>query len=116
MRIKNLCNKANNLVKAGCVFFLSAIEPLAVAATGTGVTVSNLDNQTIDSLVGKVIEQVLTLARYVGVILLVFGIYQLYMSFKDENPDGKVKAITLLITSVGLMTIKSIMKAIGVIS
>lgn len=125
MKIKNLCNnvtrktketylKVENLLKAGCLLFLSATSPLMAAAGG--VTVNIAADADIGTMIGKIIDQVLTLARYVGVILLIFGIYQLYMSFKDENPDGKIKAITLLVTSVGLMTIKSIMSAIGVIS
>lgn len=89
---------------------------LPATASATTVTVNDLSGKTTDQLVGSIIGQVLTLARYVGVMLLVFGFYQLYISFKDDNPDGKIKAITICVTAVGLMTIKSILEAVGVIS
>lgn len=112
MKIKNLKAKAEKLIRTACMAFLTAVEPLSAY----GVTVTVPTDLSMDSLVGKVIDVVLTLARYIGLILLIFGLYQLYLSFKDDNPDGKIKAITLLVTSVGLITLKSILKLVGLIS
>lgn len=114
MKNQNLCEKIKRMIKTGCISILTFVSPLTAMA-GNDISVALTGEETIGTLVGSVIGTVLDLARYVGIILLIFGLYQLYLSFKDDNPDGKIKAITLLVTSVGLMTIKMILVGLGVI-
>ena len=107
-------NLKQKVVKGALTLQTAMLVAPLTASANTQIAVNS--NTSMDDIIGRAIDVVLTLARYVGVILLIFGIYQLYMSFKDDNPDGKVKAITLLVTSIGLITIKSILVGMGIIA
>ena len=93
-----------------------SVNTALTAHAADDVEVLDIGDKTMGDIVGSIISFILDIARYVGVALLVFGLYQLYTSFKDENPDGKIKAVTFCMTAVGLITLKTVLKAVGVIA
>lgn len=70
------------------------------------------DTPSADSIVGEFIGILLTIFRYVGIVLLVVGIVQFVMATKDDNPEAKVKATTMAIVSVILITLKFIVSGL----
>lgn len=88
----------------------------SMTAQAKSVTIVDQEGADMGSIMGGVISFICSIAMYIGIGLLVFGLVQLYTSFKDENPDGKIKAISFCVVAVGLMTIKAILKQIGIIA
>lgn len=62
-----------------------------------------------------VIDLILNIAMYVGVILTIYGIYQLVMAFKDENPDGKIKGVTLTLVGIAIATLRTLLHVVNII-
>lgn len=87
-----------------------------VAATCSVQIGDNVENADMDTLMGGVATFVLDLLRWLGVFLLIWGIGQLYLSFRDENSDGKIKALLVCIAAIGLITLKFLLKQMGVIT
>lgn len=91
---------------------------LAVAtalATTTGYALPG-ENTSADQLVTAIINVVFYISRYVGVIFIVSGVYQLVMAYKDEgNPDGKSRGIHLSIVGIVLIGLKGILQTVGLI-
>lgn len=52
----------------------------------------------------------------VGILLGIYAVGQMIMAFKDENPDAKAKAATLLVVSVILVVMPSIIENLDLIS
>lgn len=77
---------------------------------------SNLSDKTADDLMGKVIGIVLTISMYVGIAILVFGVYEIVMSFTQDMPEKKVKGITLALAGVVMIGLKAILKGLGVVN
>ncbi len=117
--VKVMTNKA----KYGLAKAITAVETMAL---GTGMVLTahadditvntDIGDKSMGQIMGGIIGFILQMAQYVGVGLLVFGMYQLYTAMKDENPDGKIKAITFCIVAIGLITLKTALKAVGLIA
>lgn len=71
-----------------------------------GEDVPAIATKDMNSIMNDIIGFICNIAMYVGIGILVYGLFQLYMSFKDENPDGKIKAITLCVVAIGLVTLR----------
>lgn len=88
----------------------------AMTASASGVTIKVDDSASMEGVMGNVVGFMCSIARYIGIGLLVYGAIQLYMSFKDENPDGKIKAISFCVVAIGLISIKTALKLMGIIA
>lgn len=65
-----------------------------------------------DEVVGKILGFVCTIFRYIGIILLAWGIGQLVLAFKNEDADSKSRAIMLIIVSIVLVALEPSLKGI----
>lgn len=66
-----------------------------------------------DVLVKTLIDYVFKIFQYIGVILLAWSIGSLVLAFKDENADGKSRAIMVLVVSVLLISVGTIFDALN---
>ena len=73
-------------------------------------------NADAGTLMGNIIGIILTLMRYVGVALLVYGVVEIVMSFMQNQPEAKTKGIIMALCGVVMIALKSVLQAIGVIA
>lgn len=92
-----------------------------IAAAGTGVTAAVAapasvlaENADASSILSSIIGIVLGIARYVGIALLVYAIYQMIMAMKDDNADSKSRAMQLIVVSIVLIILKTIIAQIKI--
>ena len=81
----------------------------AVSLTAGAVAFAEPDTK---SIMVKVVEITLTLFRYVGIVLMVWGIGSLVLALKNDDPDSKVKAIWLIVVSAVLIVLKTLVQAV----
>ncbi len=65
-----------------------------------------------ESIIGKVLGIVLKIFMYIGIVLLVWSIGMLILSFKNEDADSKTRAIMLLIVSIVLIALKPLVDGV----
>ena len=70
---------------------------------------------TMDQLYDNIIGFLCTLARYVGGVLLAYGIWQLIMAIREQNGEQQTRAITFAFSGVALIGLKSLLQMVGVI-
>ena len=112
----------NALVKASA--FAAAASTVATAtmtqafAFGESVTVNKSGGEDPDAMMGKVIGILLTITRFAGVALCVYGVYEIVMSFMQSQPEAKTKGIIMALSGVAMISMKSILgsSGLGVIS
>lgn len=73
------------------------------------------ENTDPEIMITSIITLILTIARWVGVVLLVWGIFQMVMSFKDENAEGKSRSMLFIGSSIALIGLKSLLTVAGII-
>ena len=64
---------------------------------------------------GKIIGILLTITRYVGVALVIYGVYEIVMSFMQNQPEAKTKGIVMALAGVVMIGLKSIIVGLGII-
>ena len=65
------------------------------------------------SMVKGILGIVFDIATIVGIILLVWSIFQLVMAFKNEDADSKSRAIIVIVVSVTLIGLNPLLQAIA---
>lgn len=64
---------------------------------------------------GKIIGILLTITRFVGVALVVYGVYEVVMSFMQNQPEAKTKGIIMALAGIVMTALKSILVAIKIV-
>ena len=72
----------------------------------------NPDGIDIETIIGSILGIILTIAMYVGVVLLTYADFQLVMSFKNDDAEGKSRATQLLVVSAVLIGLKKLMSVL----
>lgn len=108
-------------------FFKKAATLSAVAGSMTAMTATTAladwgkDSVTVkassdaSTMMGKIIGILLTITRFVGVALIIYGVYEIVMSFMQNQPEAKTKGIVMALAGSVMTALKSILKSIGVI-
>lgn len=82
---------------------------------GESVSINNSGGNAGD-LMGKVIGVLLAITRFVGVALIVYGLYEVVQSFMQNQPEAKTKGIIMALAGIACTALKSILVGLGVVS
>lgn len=123
LKEKGAVQKQNKMNKAFRKFYATATAAMAMAslcattafADDWGSASINTNATSASDMMGKVIGVLLTITRYVGVALTVYGVYEIVMSFMQNQPEAKTKGIVMALSGVVMIGLKSVLIAVGVI-
>ena len=115
-KLMSLKSKFTKTATAASVFLTSMAMPVMAHADDWGAVTVSGDGSDASSLMGKIIGNLLTITRYVGVALLIYGVYEIVMSFMQNQPEAKTKGIVMALAGVVMIGLKSIIIGLGVIS
>lgn len=121
--MKNLIAKKKNknaLAKAvafGTTVSAMATNAMVASADDWGDSVSiSAGDANATGMMGNIIGILLTITRFVGVALTVYGVYEIVMSFMQQQPEGKTKGIIMALSGVAMISLKSILQGAGVLN
>lgn len=103
-KIKNTFSKAKNVGLSLSTMMTTALlaSPLAFANADPG------------KIVGKLIDSIWTIFRYIGILLLAWSVGMLVLAFKNEDADSKSRAMMMLVVSCLLIGLKTIWSTLGI--
>lgn len=104
--MKGLLNKIKLNARAAKIVAGSAVGASAVAAVGAGATAQTL----VTNLLGYVFG----MFKYIGILLLAWGVGQLVLAFKNEDADSKSRAMMLIMVAIVLTVLSTIFNGLGV--
>lgn len=107
---------ARRIIAYATVTACTLSSSLVAHASGfDAVTISNADVDAA-AMMGKVIGIIVTITRYAGVGLAVYGVVEIVMAYMQQQPEAKTKGIIMLLCGAVMFTIKSVLKWLGVIA
>ena len=89
--------------------FFTSITPTML--TGTQLH-TDLD---LDALFGGIVEIILKMGLYVGGALAVGGVFQLLLSYYNDQPEGKAQALRVIVVGGALMGLRGLLQLVGLI-
>lgn len=89
--------------------FLTKITP--VMLSGTSIN-TNLD---LNSLFGGIIDIIIQIGMYVGIVLAAGGVFSLVLAYKDENAEGQSRAVRLIVVGGALIGLRVLLQTSGII-
>ena len=110
-KLQNMAgNKKVRLASAMGAFAVTAcaFAPF-VFAGGGGTGSANVD---IKETVKKIMNVILDVFFYIGLLLLAWSVGMLVLAFKNEDADSKSRAMMLLVVSASLMGIKTLLSVV----
>ena len=84
---------------------------LALSAT----PVMAAGDTSVDSLIGTIVGIILTMFRYAGIVLLVWGVAQFVMAMKRSDSESKGDAIQTIIAAIVLIGLKTVVTSLGIV-
>lgn len=106
----------NVLMAVNTVALYAEVTALKVFAFGSDeVSINSGENVNATQLMGKIIGILLTITRFAGVGLVVFGVYEIVMSFMQQQPEAKTKGIIMAMAGIVMIALKSILQSVGVL-
>lgn len=114
--MKNLVKKIKNKAVTAMAALTAALMTIVPAYATNNVAIGDLTNLSVNQLLGKIASIILTIAQGIGVVLLISGIFQLVMAYKDDNADAKTRGIQLAIVGVVLITFKALLQGVGILA
>lgn len=85
-----------------------AVAPMLAVGAAVGLIPTVSADLTAGDAIKKVVNIVLDIFRYIGIILTLWGIGSLVMAFKNEDADSKSRAIMSLVVGIALITLKTL--------
>ena len=85
---------------------------LAMSASPAGLMPTAYAADTEDQIVNSILDIVVKIAFYIGIILLAWSIVMLVLAFKNEDADSKSRAIMLIVVSVVLIAVRPTLNAV----
>ena len=85
-----------------------ALSPVAYA-DGETAKVKEAELQGADNMMTNILGIVLTVFRYIGIFMTVWGVAMVVMAFRNEDAEGKTKGIMVAVAGIVLVTLKSIL-------
>lgn len=98
-----ICRKSMSVMMMAFMFIM--MSGMATFAAG---------NSTASSLIGNIVAIILAMFRWVGVVLLVWGVAQFIMAIKRTDAESKSDAIQTIICSIVLISLKTIIDGLGI--
>lgn len=89
------------LTKASC-----AAAAMSAMMTVAPVAMITPDGVDIEKIMGSVLGIIFTIAMWVGVVMAVFGLFSLVLSFKNDDADAKSRATQTFIVGASLIGLK----------
>ena len=100
-----------------CLIVLcTACMPMLLADETISLGDAATNGADADTLMGAIVGAILTIFRYIGVILLCWSVGQLILAFKDGDGNSKTQAAMMIVVSILLITLKGILKLVGIIN
>ena len=69
-------------------------------------------NPSADGLIGAILNIIFTIAGYIGVLLLVWGIVILVLAIRNEDADSKSRAVLFIVVAIVLICLGSVFKPV----
>lgn len=89
--------------------FLTAFAPTML--TGTQLKT----DLNLEALFGGIVEIILKMGMYVGGALAVGGVFQLLLSYYNDQPEGKAQALRVIVVGGALMGLRGLLQIVGLI-
>lgn len=114
-KVKEISRNFKNGLMTGCTMgMIMGANLVGHCGDFDAVTVSSSDPDA-SSMMGRVIGILLTITRYVGVALVIYGVYEVIMSFMQNQPEAKTKGIIMALAGVVMIALKSVLTTMGVL-
>lgn len=92
--------------------FMTGASTMAVLPASASYKGDSTLGSEADGLMDKVIGILLSICRYAGIALLIYGIYEIAMSFMQNQAEAKTKGIIMALAGVVMIGIKSIVNGV----
>ncbi len=112
--VTKMRNLMTGVTALSAVTGMAATQAFAIGNNDVSVVVGD-STANADTMMGKIIGILLTISQYVGVALVIYGVYEVIMSFMQNQPEAKTKGIIMALAGAVMIGLKSILQGMGVI-
>lgn len=99
--------KANNFKNR--MYLAGASAAIAVVASSMSVSAFSANDKNFKGNMTKIINILLGISKWAGIGLVAFGVYEIVMSFMQNQPEAKTKGIIMACAGVVMIGLPAIL-------
>lgn len=61
------------------------------------------DEENAESVVGAILDIILMTSKYIGIVIVVFGVFSMVLGFKDEDAERMSSAVSMMVVGSALI-------------
>lgn len=111
--IKGAYAKIKSKLQSAAIAFITTVLT-AVPASAATVTIS--ESTDISVLIGSIVEFICKIAFYVGIVVLITGVFMLVMAYKDDNSEQQTRGVRVAVVGAALVAFRVLLQTAGLIS
>ena len=105
--------KRKTMLVYGRAFSIMTMACMFIMMSGM-MTFAAGSSSTASSLIGNIVAIILAMFRWVGVVLLVWGVAQFIMAIKRTDAESKSDAIQTIICAIVLISLKTVIESLKI--
>ena len=113
-RKANAFNRMYHKIQQWTVGLCAAVFTVFAAAMPVGAVNIN-DKMTTETMIEGIIDFVISVAKWMGFVVVAMGVFMFIMAYKDDNAEQQSKAARFAIVGALLIGLESILKLTGLV-
>lgn len=97
------------------MYLAGASAAIAAATSSTNVSAFTADDSGFSGNMEKIINILLGISKWAGIGLVAFGVYEIVMSFMQNQPEAKTKGIIMACAGVVMVGLPLILDGFGLV-
>ncbi len=112
-KIKDMYAKVKSKLQGAAIAFITAA---SVPVPANAATVAISESTDISALIGSIVEFICKIAFYVGIVVLITGVFMLVMAYKDDNSEQQTRGVRIAVVGAALVGFRILLRTAGLIS
>lgn len=112
-KIKGVYAKTKSKLQGAAIAFMTTA---STAVPVSAATVAINENTDIGVLIGSIVEFICKIAFYVGIVVLITGVFMLIMAYKDDNSEQQTRGVRIAVVGAALVCFRILLRTAGLIS
>lgn len=101
--------KIKESITKNAIALKAMLTPVSIVATlGATAPFVLAEEVEANAIIGSLLGSILTIASYIGILLLVWGLIMLVLAIRNEDADSKSRAVLFIVVAIVLIAFKSI--------
>lgn len=113
-KLKNTFTKIKTKLQYVAIALMTTVTA-AMPTTASAATVTINPNTNTNALIGSIVEFICQIAFYIGIVVLITGVFMLVMAYREDNSEQQTRGVRVAVVGAALVGFRVLLQTAGLI-